>query len=226
MLLFVILWTFIPSFQLSRQGRFKRSNSVTAAVQADLELECFPTMEDKGLQFGGGFQRHSEPSTPTQYGAVRTVRTQGLFSYRDDYRTPAEPPSPRETTSETTWQLEPPSPRESAASSGETGRVSPSLRRDGSWFMQLLHTETKRMESWCKEMEAEAEENDLSEDSECSAPNLTFSSAHRGKRVTRHSLRLCFSSGKNPKRSGECSAAHVSEIPAVLLAVSAKPGKT
>uniref|UniRef100_A0A668TWW7 Discs, large (Drosophila) homolog-associated protein 2a n=1 Tax=Oreochromis aureus TaxID=47969 RepID=A0A668TWW7_OREAU len=120
------------------QGRFKRSNSVTAAVQADLELEGFPTMEDKGLQFGGGFQRHSEPSTPTQYGAVRTV--------------------------ETTWQLEPPSPRENAASPGESGRASPSLRRDGSWFMQLLHNETKRMEGWCKEMEAEAEENDLSEE--------------------------------------------------------------
>ncbi|XP_015825831.3 disks large-associated protein 2 isoform X6 [Nothobranchius furzeri] len=145
------------------QGRFKRSNSVTAAVQADLELEEFPTMEDKGLQFGGGFQRHSEPSTPTQYGAVRTVRTQGLFSYRDDYRTPADPPSPRETTSDATWQLEPPSPQVTSASSGESGRVSPSLRRDGSWFMQLLHTETKRMEGWCKEMEAEAEENDLTE---------------------------------------------------------------
>nr|XP_019940348.1 PREDICTED: disks large-associated protein 2 [Paralichthys olivaceus] len=146
------------------QGRFKRSNSVTAAVQADMELEGFPTMEDKGLQFGGGFQRHSEPSTPTQYGAVRTVRTQGLFSYREDYRTPTEPPSPRETTSEATWQLEPPSQRESAVSSVESGRASPSLRRDGSWFMQLLHTETKRMEGWCKEMEAEAEENDLSEE--------------------------------------------------------------
>ncbi|KAM8833093.1 disks large-associated protein 2 isoform 4-T4 [Synchiropus picturatus] len=146
------------------QGRFKRSNSVTAAVQADMELECFPTMEDKGLQFGGGFQRHSEPSTPTQYGAVRTVRTQGLFSYREDYRTPAEPPSPRETTSENTWQLEPPSSRESALTTSESGRTSPSLRRDGSWFMQLLHTETKRMEGWCKEMEAEAEENDLSEE--------------------------------------------------------------
>uniref|UniRef100_A0A673AJ87 Discs, large (Drosophila) homolog-associated protein 2a n=1 Tax=Sphaeramia orbicularis TaxID=375764 RepID=A0A673AJ87_9TELE len=124
------------------QARFKRSNSVTAAVQADMELEGFPTMEDKGLQFGGGFQRHSEPSTPTQYGAVRTVQT----------------------TSETSWQLEPPSPRETTAPSGESGRVSPSLRRDGTWFMQLLHTETKRMEGWCKEMEAEAEENDLSED--------------------------------------------------------------
>uniref|UniRef100_A0A8D3A5X3 DLG associated protein 2 n=1 Tax=Scophthalmus maximus TaxID=52904 RepID=A0A8D3A5X3_SCOMX len=146
------------------QGRFKRSNSVTTAVQADMELEGFPTMEDKGLQFGGGFQRHSEPSTPTQYGAVRTVRTQGLFSYREDYRTPAEPTSPREATSENTWQLEPPSPRESAVSSVDSGRASPSLRRDGSWFMQLLHTETKRIEGWCKEMEAEAEENDLSEE--------------------------------------------------------------
>lgn len=154
------------SFYL-RQGRFKRSNSVTAGVQADMELEGFPTMEDKGLQFGGGFQRHSEPSTPSQCGAVRTVRTQGLFSYREDYRTPAEPASPRETTSEAPWQLEPPSPRVSAASPGESGRVPPSLRRDGSWFMQLLHTETKRIEGWCKEMEAEAEENDLTEESEC-----------------------------------------------------------
>ncbi|XP_041703380.1 disks large-associated protein 2 [Coregonus clupeaformis] len=146
------------------QGRLKRSNSVTASVQADMEMEGFPTMEDKGLQFGGGFLGgHSEPSTPTQYG-VRTVRTQGLFSYREDYRTPTGPPSPQQTSSETTWQLEPPSPREPAASSGESGRVSPALRRDGSWFMQLLHAETKRMEGWCKEMEAEAEENDLSEE--------------------------------------------------------------
>ncbi|XP_028826787.1 disks large-associated protein 2 isoform X2 [Denticeps clupeoides] len=152
-----------------RQGRFKRSNSVTAAVQADLELEGFPATEDKGLQFGGGFHRHSEPSTPTQYGAVRTVRTQGLFSYREDYRTPTEPPSPQRSPEP--W-LEPPQ-RETAvspttvssiASVVETGRVSPSCRRDGSWFMQLLHTETKRMEGWCKEMEGEAEENDLSED--------------------------------------------------------------
>lgn len=159
------------SFSPGRQGRFKRSNSVTAAVQADMELEGFPVMEDKGLQFGGGFQRHSEPSTPTQYGAVRTVRTQGLFSYREDYRTPAEPPSPRESGGggggEASWQLEPPSSRESAGSPCESGRASPSLRRDGSWFMQLLHTDTKRIEGWCKEMEAEAEENDLSEESEC-----------------------------------------------------------
>ncbi|XP_071067955.1 disks large-associated protein 2 isoform X5 [Dasypus novemcinctus] len=139
-----------------RHGRFKRSNSVTAAVQADLELEGFPghvTTEDKGLQFGSSFQRHSEPSTPTQYGAVRTVRTQGLFSYREDYRTQVDTPN-----------LPPPDPwLEPSIETVETGRMSP-CRRDGSWFLKLLHTETKRMEGWCKEMEREAEENDLSEE--------------------------------------------------------------
>uniref|UniRef100_A0A672IY51 Discs, large (Drosophila) homolog-associated protein 2b n=1 Tax=Salarias fasciatus TaxID=181472 RepID=A0A672IY51_SALFA len=136
-----------------RHGRFKRSNSVTTAVQADLELEGFPSTEDKGLQFGGGFGRHSEPSTPTQYGAIRTVRTQGLFSYREDYRPSSGPSSPQPEP----WLVEP------SLESTDTGRVSP-LRRDGSWFMQLLHNETKRLEGWCKEMEREAEEHDLSEE--------------------------------------------------------------
>ncbi|OWK00308.1 hypothetical protein Celaphus_00019202 [Cervus elaphus hippelaphus] len=137
-------------------GRFKRSNSVTAGVQADLELEGFPghvATEDKGLQFGSSFQRHSEPSTPTQYGAVRTVRTQGLFSYREDYRTPVD-----------TASLPPPDPwLEPALDAVDGGRASP-CHRDGAWFLKLLHTETKRMEGWCKEMEREAEENDLVEE--------------------------------------------------------------
>ncbi|XP_029318572.1 discs large associated protein 2b isoform X3 [Cottoperca gobio] len=136
-----------------RHGRFKRSNSVTTAVQADMELEGFPSMEDKGLQFGGGFGRHSEPSTPTQYGAIRTVRTQGLFSYREDYRPSSGHSSPQPET----WLVEP------SLENTDTGRVSP-LRRDGSWFMQLLHNETKRLEGWCKEMEREAEEHDLTEE--------------------------------------------------------------
>ncbi|XP_028295009.1 discs large associated protein 2b isoform X3 [Gouania willdenowi] len=136
-----------------KHGRFKRSNSVTTAVQADLELEGFPSTEDKGLQFGGAFGRHSEPSTPTQYGAIRTVRTQGLFSYREDYRPSSGPSSPQPES----WLVEP------SLDSTDTGRVSP-LRRDGSWFMQLLHNETKRLEGWCKDMEREAEEHDMSEE--------------------------------------------------------------
>ncbi|KAJ8396894.1 hypothetical protein AAFF_G00012170 [Aldrovandia affinis] len=140
-----------------RLGRFKRSNSVTTAVQADLELEGYPVpTEDKGLQFGGSFhQQHSAPSTPTPYSAIRTVRTQGLFTYREDYRTPAEPPSPQRPEP---WLADP--PQEAA----ETAIHASPARRDGSCFMQLLHTETKKMEGWCKEMEAEAEENDLEEE--------------------------------------------------------------
>ncbi|TSK58177.1 Disks large-associated protein 2 [Bagarius yarrelli] len=119
-----------------RHGRFKRSNSVTAAVQADVEHELFRAVEDKVVQFGG-FQRHSEPSSPAQYSATRTVRTQGIFTYRDDYRSPSGPPSPRSAA----WVEEP--------EETETGQVSP-VRADGSWYMQLLHNETKRMEAWCK----------------------------------------------------------------------------
>lgn len=132
-------------------GRFKRSNSVTAAVQADVEHELFRSVEDKVVQFGG-FQRHSEPSSPAQYSATRTVRTQGIFTYRDDYRTPTGSPSSRAAA----WVEEP--------EETETGQVS-AARADGSWYMQLLHNETKRMEAWCKEMECEAEEHELSEES-------------------------------------------------------------
>lgn len=131
---------------------------MTAAVQADLELEGFPgrvATEDKGLQFGSSFQRHSEPSTPTQGGAVRTVRTQGLFSYREDYRPAADAaslPAPEP------W-LGPP------LDTPDSGRAPP-CRRDGPWFLELLRAETARMERWCKDMEREAEEQDLAEDGE------------------------------------------------------------
>ncbi|XP_078256046.1 disks large-associated protein 2 isoform X2 [Rhinoraja longicauda] len=133
-----------------RRGRFKRSNSVTASVQADLELEI--STEDKGQQFGPSFQRHSEPCTPTQYTALRTVRTQGLLSYREDYRTPLD-----------TTAFPPPEPWLESVPRPDASRMSP-CRRDGQWFMKLLHAETKRMEGWCKQMEREAEDNDLTEE--------------------------------------------------------------
>uniref|UniRef100_A0AAY4CVR7 Discs, large (Drosophila) homolog-associated protein 2b n=1 Tax=Denticeps clupeoides TaxID=299321 RepID=A0AAY4CVR7_9TELE len=139
--------------QVEDTKRLRRSNSVTTAVQADLELEGFPSLEDKSLQYGAGFQRHSEPSTPTQYSALRTVRTQGLFSYREDYRVSSGPPSPQPEP----WL------GEAVQEETETGRVSP-LHLDGNWFMQLLHNETKQLEEWCKEMELEAEEHNLTED--------------------------------------------------------------
>lgn len=37
--------------------------------------------------------------------------------------------------------------------------------RDGEFFLRLLQTEVERMEGWCQNMEREAEENDLPEES-------------------------------------------------------------
>uniref|UniRef100_A0A3Q2FVT1 Discs, large (Drosophila) homolog-associated protein 3 n=1 Tax=Cyprinodon variegatus TaxID=28743 RepID=A0A3Q2FVT1_CYPVA len=74
-----------------KRARFKRSNSVTASVQADLDPEGFPGLsiavptQDKSLQFGCSFQRHSsEPESASQYTEChRTVHTQGQWAYRE-----------------------------------------------------------------------------------------------------------------------------------------------
>lgn len=84
------LWDCIDSLSC-RRARFKRSNSVTASVQADLDPEGFPglsiavPMQDKSLQFGCSFQRHSsEPESASQYTEChRTVHTQGQWAYKE-----------------------------------------------------------------------------------------------------------------------------------------------
>ncbi|MBN3273287.1 DLGP3 protein, partial [Polyodon spathula] len=118
-----------------RRARFKRSNSVTASVQADLGCEGVAT-EDKGLQFGHSFQRHSsEPESRGQYGVYRTVHTQGEWSYHEG------------------WQ-----PLESGWSEG------PPSRPDAEHFLKRLQAEVERMEGWCQAMEREVEESDLGEE--------------------------------------------------------------
>uniref|UniRef100_A0A8C9RA88 Discs, large (Drosophila) homolog-associated protein 3 n=1 Tax=Scleropages formosus TaxID=113540 RepID=A0A8C9RA88_SCLFO len=145
-----------------RRARFKRSNSVTASVQADLEMEGFPGQgvptQDKGLQFGCSFQRHSsEPESAGPYGEYRTVHTQGQWAYREEPQAPE--PAGRVTSPR------PPSRggwHEGPRSLPDSGRASPCLR-DGEFFLRLLQTEVERMEGWCQNMEREAEENDLPE---------------------------------------------------------------
>uniref|UniRef100_A0A8C6TI53 Discs, large (Drosophila) homolog-associated protein 3 n=1 Tax=Neogobius melanostomus TaxID=47308 RepID=A0A8C6TI53_9GOBI len=135
-----------------RRARFKRSNSVTASVQADLDPEGFPglsiavPMQDKSLQFGCSFQRHSsEPESSSQFAdCQRTVHTQGQWAYR-------------EVSPDHIYYL--PGPR----SLPDSGRASPCMR-DGEFFLRLLHTEVERMEGWCSNMEREAEENELPEE--------------------------------------------------------------
>ncbi|XP_056413196.1 disks large-associated protein 3 isoform X6 [Hyla sarda] len=143
-----------------RRARFKRSNSVTAGVQADLELEGFPGLtvptEDKGLQFGRSFQRHSsEPSdTSQQYSVYKTVHTQGQWAYREDYQMQYDTgEEPRQES----WM------DRGTRSLPDSGRASP-CHRDGEWFIKMLQAEVERMEGWCQQMEREAEEYDLPEE--------------------------------------------------------------
>uniref|UniRef100_A0A665TNY8 Discs, large (Drosophila) homolog-associated protein 3 n=1 Tax=Echeneis naucrates TaxID=173247 RepID=A0A665TNY8_ECHNA len=159
-----------------RRARFKRSNSVTASVQADLDPEGFPVLsiavptQDKSLQFGCSFQRHSsEPESASQYTECqRTVHTQGQWAYREvdprPHQHPHLPPrshSPLPITSERAWAGTP--SLEGPRSLPDSGRASPCMR-DGEFFLRLLQTEVERMEGWCQSMEREAEENELPEE--------------------------------------------------------------
>lgn len=46
-------------------------------------------------------------------------------------------------------------------------------RRDGHWFLKLLQAETARMEGWCRQMEQETKENQLSEEGKATRANVT-----------------------------------------------------
>ncbi|XP_066868096.1 disks large-associated protein 3 isoform X2 [Kogia breviceps] len=162
-----------------RRARFKRSNSVTAGVQADLELEGLAGLatvatEDKALQFGRSFQRHASepqpgPRAPT-YSVFRTVHTQGQWAYREGYPLPYEPPA----TDGSPGAAPAPTPgpgsgrRDSWMERGsrslpDSGRTSPSPR-DGEWFIKMLRAEVEKLEHWCQQMEREAEDYELPEE--------------------------------------------------------------
>ncbi|MBN3322605.1 DLGP4 protein, partial [Atractosteus spatula] len=65
--------------------------------------------------------------------------------------------------------LPPPEPwLENAVNSGAPSGVAPpggpACLRDGYWFLKLLQAETGRMEGWCRQMEQETKDNQLSEE--------------------------------------------------------------
>lgn len=162
-----------------RRARFKRSNSVTASVQADLETEGFGALsvptQDKGLQFGCSFQRHSsEPESSGQLVEYRTVHTQGQWAYREDYHGGyTTEPCPMELRAlphshsalPLASERSGPGWHEGPRSLPDSGRASPCLR-DGEFFLRLLQNEVERMEGWCQNMEREAEENELPDEGE------------------------------------------------------------
>ncbi len=142
----------------SSYRRVTRSNSVTTAVQADLDLL-------EGLGDDQFTQTHQAPimRQPSQDAATSTVSIQGSGNHYhacvlDDFTDMDFDPS----------ILPPPDPWMDGAmdeeyASGMLGFMCP---QDGRWFLKLLQAEVERMEGWCKQMEQDERENELPEDSE------------------------------------------------------------
>ncbi|XP_075441403.1 disks large-associated protein 1 isoform X3 [Ascaphus truei] len=136
--------------------RLMRSNSVTAAVQADLDLrehfECPVELADQEFQY-------SRPLTK-QYSrdiCTSTVSIQGSGNHyhacavEEDFDADFDPSI-----------LPPPDPWIDSITEDPMEAVHRSVcHRDGHWFLKLLQAERERMEGWCQQMEREEHENDL-----------------------------------------------------------------
>ncbi|KAM3850572.1 disks large-associated protein 1-like, partial [Diretmus argenteus] len=151
--------------------RFQRSNSVTAAVQADLDL---PDLLDTPLASPDIDMEVQSPSVLSrQYSrdaATSTVSIQGSGNHyhacaSDDYDDVGFDPS----------ILPPPDPWIESMTDDplEAGFDSSTIlevvqrsvcQRDGRWFLKLLQAETDRMEGWCRQMELDQQQNDLPDD--------------------------------------------------------------
>lgn len=134
--------------------RMTRSNSVTTAVQADLD--------DPADSPDVPLPRHcaTMPRQHSRDASTSTVSIQGSGNHyhacaADDYGDVGFDPS----------ILPPPDPwmdNVAEPDAQDLEAVSRSVcPRDGRWFLKLLQAETERMEGWCRQMEQDETENEL-----------------------------------------------------------------
>ncbi|XP_070076918.1 disks large-associated protein 1 isoform X6 [Equus caballus] len=138
--------------------RFTRSNSVTTAVQADLDFHdnlenSLESIEDNSCPGPAARQFSRDASTST-------VSIQGSGNHYhacaadDDFDADFDPSI-----------LPPPDPWIDSITEDPLEAVQRSVcHRDGHWFLKLLQAERDRMEGWCQQMEREERENNLPED--------------------------------------------------------------
>ncbi|NXO87130.1 DLGP1 protein, partial [Sitta europaea] len=137
--------------------RFTRSNSVTTAVQADLDFhenfEIIDPQEDNTCsgQISRQFSRDASTSTVSIQGSGNHYHA---CAVDDDFETDFDPSI-----------LPPPDPWIDSITDDTLEAVQRSVcPRDGHWFLKLLQAERDRMEGWCQQMEREERENNLPED--------------------------------------------------------------
>ncbi|XP_049336782.1 disks large-associated protein 1 isoform X2 [Astyanax mexicanus] len=142
--------------------RVTRSNSVTAAVQADLDLPegsgCDPAPYPQIQHQHPSFSSSSSLRQSSRDAATSTVSIQGSGNHyhacaQDDYLEVGFDPS----------ILPPPDPwmDPGTEEDGGGGRAVSVCPRDGHWFLKLLQAEVERMEGWCQQMEHDEHENEL-----------------------------------------------------------------
>ncbi|XP_061549887.1 disks large-associated protein 1-like isoform X1 [Phycodurus eques] len=154
-----------------RYRRFQRSNSVTAAVQADLDLpgllDTPPDSPDTDLEvlssgvLSRQYSRDAATSTVSIQGSGNHYHACASDEYEDVGFDPSilPPPDP--------WidSVSDDSPNVNFNSSAILEAVQRTVcQRDGRWFLKLLQAETDRMEGWCRQMEMDQQHNDLPED--------------------------------------------------------------
>ncbi|XP_030105601.2 disks large-associated protein 1 isoform X13 [Mus musculus] len=138
--------------------RFTRSNSVTTAVQADLDFHdnlenSLESIEDNSCPgpMARQFSRDASTSTVSIQGSGNHYHA---CAADDDFDTDFDPSI-----------LPPPDPWIDSITEDPLEAVQRSVcHRDGHWFLKLLQAERDRMEGWCKLMEREERENNLPED--------------------------------------------------------------
>ncbi|KAB0364431.1 hypothetical protein FD754_008587, partial [Muntiacus muntjak] len=142
-----------PSFR-----RFTRSNSVTTAVQADLDFHdnlenSLESIEDNSCPgpVARQFSRDASTSTVSIQGSGNHYHA---CAVDEDFDADFDPSI-----------LPPPDPWIDSITEDPLEAVQRSVcHRDGHWFLKLLQAERDRMEGWCQQMEREERENNLPEE--------------------------------------------------------------
>ncbi|XP_033010861.1 disks large-associated protein 1 isoform X2 [Lacerta agilis] len=137
--------------------RFTRSNSVTAAVQADMdfhenfEMSMDPQEDSYPGQISRQYSRDASTSTVSIQGSGNHYHA---CAVDDDFDGDFDPSI-----------LPPPDPWIDSITEDPIEAVQRSVcHRDGHWFLKLLQAERERMEGWCQQMESEEQENHLPEE--------------------------------------------------------------
>ncbi|XP_051943677.1 disks large-associated protein 1-like isoform X2 [Hippocampus zosterae] len=159
-----------------RYRRFQRSNSVTAAVQADLDLpglldaplaspDTEPGVLSPGVLSLGvlsrQYSRDAATSTVSIQGSGNHYHACASDEYEDVGFDPSILPPPDPWIDSVGDELADGGFNSSAILDAAQRTV---CQRDGRWFLKLLQAESERMEGWCRQMEAEQQRNDLPED--------------------------------------------------------------